>query len=251
MQTAGESLSWLRRAIDGHAGGDGDGGGPSRGGGTGGERNREESAREESAREAGRHEGRSRAEATREEEEAFHEYDRLAAGVPAGSGGVVFLPYLNGERTPHWDPFARGVFFGLGLSTGKGHLVRAVMEGVAMAFRQNIETVEALGVRVDEVRAVGGGLRSQVWLSILADTLGKALFTGGAQDPGNLGNVLLCGKAIGLFPSVEEAAARAAAADGSRRILPERSPVLERQYATYLALYRALKETFRVSCGEA
>jgi xylulokinase len=178
-----------------------------------------------------------------EGEEIFAEYERLAASVP-DAGGVVFLPYLNGERTPHWDPAARGVFFGLSLTTGKAHLVRAVMEGVSMGFRQLAEAVEALGTPVGELRAVGGGLRSRTWLETLARVVRRPVVTVTAPDTGNRGNALLCGKAIGLFPSVEEAAARLAG-EGARVHHPGPDPAVERQFAVYAELYQRLQPTFR------
>ncbi|HTT70522.1 MAG TPA: xylulokinase [Anaeromyxobacteraceae bacterium] len=178
------------------------------------------------------------------EEEVFREYDRLAESVPEGSEGLVFLPYLCGERTPHWDPLARGLFFGVGLQTKKAHFVRAVMEGVAMGFRQNVEAVESLGVRLGEIRAVGGGMRSPVWLSILARIVRRPIATVLAPDPGNLGNVLLCGKALGLYDSLEAQAARLAGA-GTALHFPEGSAAYERTYRLYAALYPVLRATYR------
>ncbi|MGD0726863.1 MAG: xylulokinase [Spirochaetia bacterium] len=176
--------------------------------------------------------------------DVFEHYDELVKNVPEACGGLVFLPYLNGERTPHWDPFARGLFFGMSLSTDKSYFVRAVMEGVCMGFRQNIETVESLGIKVDQVRAVGGGLRSPVWLSILARIVRKPIVTVSAPDTANLGNILLCGKAIGLFPSVEETAKRVSTT-GTRLHFPEGSPAYEKQYSIYRELYEKLKGSYR------
>jgi xylulokinase len=176
--------------------------------------------------------------------DVFEQYDELVKNVPEACGGLVFLPYLNGERTPYWDTFARGVFFGMSLSTDKASFVRAVMEGVCMGFRQNLEAVESLGIKVDQVRAVGGGLRSPVWLSILARILRKPIVTVSTPDTGNLGNILLCGKAIGLFSSVEEAATRACTT-GAPLHFPHGSPAYERQYDIYRELYQKLKGSYR------
>ncbi len=128
--------------------------------------------------------------------------------MPDGSGGVIFLPYLNGERTPYWDPAARGVFFGINLATQKAHFIKAIMEGVSFALRNNIETVEALGIHISEVRAVGGGLKSPVWLQTLGKILKKPVATVNMPDTANLGNILLCAKALGMINSYQEATQR-------------------------------------------
>ncbi|GAB4549030.1 MAG: xylulokinase [Anaerolineae bacterium] len=176
----------------------------------------------------------------------FEQYNQAIEKVPDGSGGVVFLPYLNGERTPYWDPYARGVYYGINLSTRKPHFIKAIMEGVSFAMRHNIETVESLGITIEEVRAVGGGLKSPVWLDVLGKILRKPILTVSVPDTANLGNILLCGAALGVYPSLDEAASRMVATD--RRVQYEASPeVYERQYAIFLELYQQLKETFRRS----
>jgi len=184
------------------------------------------------------------AEEVASQRDIFEQYDAMAAEVPEASGGLLFLPYLNGERTPYWDPFARGVFFGMSLSTTKACFVRAVMEGVCMGFRQNIETVESLGITIGEVRAVGGGLRSPVWLSILARIVRKPIVTVSVADTGNLGNILICGKAIGLYSSIEKEAARMATTE-TRLHLPDGCPAYEKQYGIYRELYQKLKGSYR------
>ena len=103
----------------------------------------------------------------------FEIYNRIAADVADGSNGLIFLPYLNGERTPYWDPHARGVFFGIDLATEKAHFIKAIMEGVSFALRQNIATVENLGIGIDEIHFLGGGSKSPVWLNTLAKIIKK------------------------------------------------------------------------------
>ncbi|MDH7485437.1 MAG: xylulokinase [Anaerolineae bacterium] len=174
----------------------------------------------------------------------FEQYSQSAGNVPDGCGGLIFLPYLMGERTPYWDPYARGVFYGISLASEKAHFIRAIMEGVSFALRNAMETVESLGITVNEVRAVGGGLKSPVWLDILGKVLRRPVVTVSVPDTANLGNVLLCGKALGLYPSLEEAVARMVTTD--RRVFSEAaSDVYERQYAIFLELYEQLKDTFR------
>lgn len=176
----------------------------------------------------------------------FEQYNQAIVDIPDGSDGLIFLPYLNGERTPYWDSAARGIFYGVNLSTTKADFIKAVMEGVSFGLRNNIETVESLGIDINEVRAVGGGLKSPVWLDILGKVLHKPVVTVSAADTANLGNILLCGQALGLYPSLEEAVARMVATD--KRVHYEASPeVYERQYAIFLELYEQLKGTFKRS----
>lgn len=172
----------------------------------------------------------------------FQQYERDLSGIPDGSGGLVFLPYLNGERTPYWDPDARAVFFGAGLTTRKGHFIKAVMEGVSFALRNNIETVESLGLKVAEVRAVGGGLKSPAWLSILARVLKRPVRTVPWPDTGNRGNALLCGAALGFYDSVE---AVAGADDGQPALSEGPLEVYERGYRLFLRLYADLRDAFK------
>jgi len=178
----------------------------------------------------------------------FNRYNQAAQSVPEASDGLIFLPYLNGERTPYWDPSARGVFFGVNLKTTKAHFVRAIMEGVSFALRNNIETVESLGIKINEVRAVGGGLKSPVWLEILGKILKRPIATVSVQDTANLGNILLCGHALGLYPSYEEAVTKMVSTD--RKVsFPDGSDRYERQYPIFLDLYQQLQPLYEKAVG--
>ena len=174
----------------------------------------------------------------------FNRYNQALLNVPDGSGGVIFLPYLNGERTPYWDPAARGVFFGINLATEKTHFIKAIMEGVSFALRNNIETVEALGIQIQEVRAVGGGVKSPVWLETLGKIIKKPVATVSVVDTANLGNILLCGKALGIYNSYPDAVERMVTT-GQIVNHPEGAPVYEKQYQIFLELYEQLQGTFR------
>jgi len=174
----------------------------------------------------------------------FEEYNQAIADIPDGSGGVVFLPYLNGERTPYWDTAARGVFYGLNLATEKAHFVKAIMEGVSFALRNNIETVESLGIEINQLRAVGGGLKSDTWLNTLGKITKKPIVTVSVPDTANLGNMLLCGSALGIFESLEDAAAKMVTTD-KQVFFEEETQVYKKQYNTFLKLYDNLKERFR------
>jgi xylulokinase len=174
----------------------------------------------------------------------FEIYNRIAADVADGSNGLIFLPYLNGERTPYWDPHARGVFFGIDLATEKAHFIKAIMEGVSFALRQNIATVENLGIGIDEIHFLGGGSKSPVWLNTLAKIIKKPIKTVRAKDAGALGATILCGKALGVFPSVEKAAETMAITDKEIHFETPQ-PVYERQYELFVDLYANLKQSFK------
>jgi xylulokinase len=174
----------------------------------------------------------------------FNRYNQAVAQVPDGSGGVIFLPYLNGERTPYWDPNARGVFFGLNLATEKASMIKAIMEGVSFALRNNIETIEALGIQIDEVRAVGGGLKSPVWLQTLGKILKKPVSTVNMPDTANLGNILLCGKALGMMSSYQQSVERMVVVEQVVHY-PGGVPIYEKQYALFLELYPQLRQLYR------
>jgi xylulokinase len=135
----------------------------------------------------------------------FVDLDRLAAGWAPGSEGLIFLPYLAGERTPHSDPDARGAFIGLSLRHDRGAMIRAVMEGVAYGLRDSLELLRKLGVRAEAGRASGGGARSRLWLSIVASTLGLPLELTSIEEGSAYGAALLGGVAGGVFRDVHEA----------------------------------------------
>src|SRR5439155_25403856 len=122
-----------------------------------------------------------------------------AAQAPPGAEGLVWLPYLQGERTPVLDPFARGALVGLTARHDRPHLVRAVLEGVAFSLRDGFEIVREQGVTLREVRATGGGARSSLWRQIQADVLGVDVVSVSAQEGPAFGAALLAGVATGLY----------------------------------------------------
>src|ERR687894_352056 len=162
-----------------------------------------------------------------------------ALAVPPGSGGVTFLPYLSGERTPRFDPGARGAWTGLGLDHNRGHLLRAALEGVAFALREGLEALEDLGTIVPELRLAGGGTASEPWRRLLADVLGRPLrplpealaFVASAR-----GAALLAGVAAGVYRRAEDILAP----DPERVIRPGEA-LYEAAYARYLELYPRLR----------
>jgi xylulokinase len=131
-----------------------------------------------------------------------------AATWPPGTEGLLFAPYLAGERTPHADPDARGAFVGLTLRHDRGALVRAVLEGVAYGLRDSVELLRAVGVRADVGRVSGGGARSALWREIVASVLDLPLETTEAEEGSAYGAALLAGCRAGSFANPEEAVAR-------------------------------------------
>jgi xylulokinase len=108
-------------------------------------------------------------------EDPYDLLTREASRAPVGSEGLLFLPYLTGERTPYPDPQARGAFVGLTVRHGKSHVVRSVLEGVSFGLRDSLELIKSLGLPIEQVRASGGGARSSLWRQIQADVFGTEL----------------------------------------------------------------------------
>lgn len=129
-----------------------------------------------------------------------------ARKVPPGSDGLLFLPYLMGERTPHLDAEARGMWFGLTAAHTRGHLIRAILEGVAFSLRDSLEIFKELEIPVDQIRASGGGSRSFLWRQIQADIYGKDVVTLSESEGSAYGAALLAGVGAKVYKSVEEAA---------------------------------------------
>jgi xylulokinase len=167
-------------------------------------------------------------------------YDQLtaeAAAVPAGADGLLFTPYLMGERTPVLDPDARGTWFGLTYTHGRGHLARSVMEGVAYSLRDCLDVMTALGASASEVRAAGGGAKSPLWRQILADVLEKPIATLGLDEGPAYGAALLAGIGTGAWANVREAASLISVAS---RTEPE--PAAAALHRERHAIYREIHE---------
>jgi xylulokinase len=174
-------------------------------------------------------------------------YDALvaeAATVPVGADGLVFLPYLSGERTPHPDPLARGAFVGLTVRHGRGHLVRAVLEGVAFGLRDGLELMRGTGVGdVGELRASGGGTRSELWRQILADVLGATIATIATAEGAAAGAAILAAVGAGWYPDVPTATAAMVRVAERTEPGPD-APRYRAGYEVYRSLYPALKGSF-------
>jgi xylulokinase len=167
-----------------------------------------------------------------------------AAQAPAGCEGLLFLPYLTGERTPYPDPNARGSFMGLTLRHDKRHMVRAVLEGVAYSLRDCIELFRDLAIPVNQVRAVGGGARSLVWRQIIADVFGAELVTINVTDSTAFGAALLAGVGAGIYASVPEACATTIHVVDRVEPSAANESIYNEYYPVYRSLYRSLKPAF-------
>jgi xylulokinase len=171
-------------------------------------------------------------------------YDELvteAAAWPPGAEGLVFLPYLAGERTPHADPEARGAFAGLTLRHDRGALVRAVLEGVAFGLRDSLDLLRDLGVDADRGRVSGGGTRSTEWLRILASVLELRLERVAVDEGAAYGAALLAGMAAGVFADAAEAVAACVHPAGIVEPDAASATVYPGALETYRALYPALR----------
>ncbi len=174
-------------------------------------------------------------------------YDLLtaqAARAPAGSEGLLFLPYLTGERTPYPDPQARGAFVGLTLRHDKSHLTRAVMEGVCFGLRDSLELIRDLSISARHVRASGGGARSMLWRQMLADVFNTEIATVNVTEGAAYGAALLAGVGAGVYRDVESACEQVVRVTDVQTPGPNAAHYA-RLYPRYRALYPALAAEFK------
>lgn len=177
---------------------------------------------------------------------SYEQMTAEAAATPPGAEGAIFLPYLAGERTPHMDSFATGVFFGLTVRHTRGHLMRAIMEGVACAMRDCLELFAELGVRPHSIIMGGGGARSDVWRQIHADLLNLPVIPVLTPESSATGAAMLAGIGTGIFASVQEACNRTVHLGQEMFPRSEHQATYARLYQRYRALYPALQEHFRM-----
>ena len=176
---------------------------------------------------------------------SFAEMSALAETAQPGSGGVIFLPYMAGERSPIWDPDACGVFFGLRFGVTRAQMIRACMEGVAYALRHNLETAGAAGARADTLRAMGGSANSRIWTQIKADVTGCGIEVPGSDTATTLGAAMLAGVGTGVWQSFEEAARRTVRVNRTFAPDPAVRETYDRGYGKYRRLYENLKDLMK------
>ncbi len=175
----------------------------------------------------------------------LRQFDTLAASVGPGANGLIFLPYLAGERTPHFDPDARGAFIGLSLDHETGHLLRAVLEGISMALRDTVAMHRDDGLIINHMHLIGGGGRSQLWRQILAAVLGVPVsrLASPSEHATTVGAAIIAGTAIGHFASLSDGTALLDRLDTE---LPDPAAVerYDRLHTIYRQLYTTLKPAY-------
>lgn len=171
--------------------------------------------------------------------------DHEAEQIRPGSNGLLYLPYLMGERTPHLDPYARGVFFGLSAKHDKRDMIRSIMEGVVYSLRDCLEIIKSMGVNIGEIRASGGGGKSRLWRQMQADVFGTGITTIHSSEGPALGVALLAGAGTGIYKNVAEAC------DAVIKVKSIQPPDMELYgkysefYRLYGKLYHSLKQDYK------
>lgn len=169
-----------------------------------------------------------------------------AEKVPAGSRGVIYLPYLMGERTPHLNPKAKGVFFGLSAAHTKNEMLRAVIEGVSYSLLDCMEIIKDTGMNPTNVMVSGGGGKSELWRQILADMFNCKVSTNKSSEGPALGVALLAGVGTGVYKDIDEACSIAISENSVHLPKEENSLVYKRYYDIYKKIYDDLKGTFEL-----
>ena len=171
---------------------------------------------------------------------SLSQLNEIAAKVSPGCDGMVFLPYMSGERSPIWNPYAKGVFYGLDFAKTKGHMVRACMEGVALSLRHNLEVAKEAGAEVEVLRAMGGSANSFLWTQIKSDITGKPMIVPASDTATTLGAALLAGVGVGFYKDYDEAVSLTVKETRRHEPDPENKVIYDQTYQTYLELYKSL-----------
>lgn len=171
----------------------------------------------------------------------FEELTREAEGIPPGAEGVIFLPYMAGERSPLWDPDAKGVFYGLSYSRTRGHMIRAVLEGTAFSLEHNLRTAREAGAEVGALNAMGGASNSRLWVQIKADVTGRTIRVPASDTATTLGAALLAGVGCGIYRDYEEAVKRTI----TIRRVQEPDERNHERYGRYMEMYLELYENLK------
>jgi xylulokinase len=176
---------------------------------------------------------------------SFEDLLKEAEAIPAGSEGLQFLPYLSGERTPHPDPLARGAFIGLTLRHSRGHMTRAVLEGVAFGLKDSFTLIQNAGLgAITQVRASGGGTKGALWRQIMASVLEAELVTVNTTEGAAYGAALLASVGVSAWRDVASACKACIHITGSTGPDESQARTYQKAYTTYQELYPSLKESF-------
>lgn len=175
---------------------------------------------------------------------SFDELTKEAEKVPAGSEGVLFLPYMAGERSPIWNPDAKGVFYGLSYDKTRGHMVRAVLEGVAFSLEHNLRTARETGAEAGVLNAMGGAANSLLWTQIKADVTGKTIQVPASDTATTLGAALLAGVGCGVYQDYEEAVRRTIKITRVQEPDKERHEIYKEAMERYLKLSEKMQEVY-------
>ncbi len=176
---------------------------------------------------------------------SFEELTKIATEAPACCDGLLFLPYLTGERTPHHDPLARGAFIGLSIQHSQAHMIRAVMEGVAFNLRESFELMQSAGLTdIDQIRVSGGGAKSPLWKQILADVFNEEVVTVNTTEGASFGAALLAGVGVGVWNDVDEAVQKTTTVTDSYHPCKDSVLMYKKSFDVFRSLYPALKDIF-------
>ncbi len=175
----------------------------------------------------------------------FKKMDDEAAAISPGSNGLIFLPYMAGERSPLWDKNAKGVFFGLGYDKTRAHMIRSVMEGCAFALYHNMQTAEESGIKSDILNAMGGAANSRVWTQIKADVTATLIQVPSSDTATTLGASILAGIGTGVYKTFEEAVERTIQITRIHEPDMKAHDKYMKYYEIYLELYERLKESMK------
>lgn len=167
--------------------------------------------------------------------------DEEAAQIPPGSAGLIFLPYMFGERSPIWNSKARGVFFGLSFEKTRAHMIRALMEGVGFSLWHNLKTAEEISVQAKELHSVGGASNSSVWTQLKADITGKTIKVPFSDQATTLGAAILAGVGTGVYRNFSEAVAQTVKMKKTYQPDPGCHQRYQDYYQLYLEVYEKLK----------
>ena len=179
-------------------------------------------------------------------------FDEEVEKVRAGSEGIIFLPYLLGERSPYMNPQARGVFFGLSLKHHRVHLIKAVMEGVVFALRDCLEVFEELGIKIEQIIASGGGAKSRAWRQMQADIFNKDISMTQSIEQAAMGAAILAGVGVGIYKNTGEGCKKAIKLKKEKvKPILKNVDIYNQQFKIYQSLYQDLKGDFKRLEGKA